>query len=229
MTNAYGMTFIAFFPGDFVRGSPDHEKHRHANERQHTVKLTKGFYLQTTPVTQSQWSAIMETTPSYFGSDNGNRPVEHVSWLDCQQFIQQLNLKEPRDGYRLPTEAEWEYACRSGTHTRFYFGEKDSLLADHAWYYENSNLKTQSVAQKAPNPSGLYDLYGNVWEWCEDWYGDYPDKPATDPSGPPEGIYKVVRGGAWYFYADTCRSAARNYYLPSRSEFFIGFRLVRNL
>ena len=149
-----------------MMGSPSSEPKREKDEKQHRVTLTKGFYMGATEVTQSQWKAIMGNNPSYFKGDN--RPVEKVSWDDCQEFIRELNLQEGGNKYRLPTEAEWEYTCRAGTTTRFCFGDSESRLGDYAWYSSNSSSKTHPVSRKKPNVWGLYDMHGNVWEWCED-------------------------------------------------------------
>ena len=158
------MVYIS--PGTFMMGSPSSEPKRDSDEQQHKVTLTKGVYIGVTEITQSQWKAIMGNNPSYFKGDN--LPVEQVSWNDCQEFIRKLNLQEGGNKYRLPTEAEWEYTCRAGTTTRFCFGDSESRLGDYAWYSSNSSSKTHPVSRKKPNVWGLYDMHGNVWEWCED-------------------------------------------------------------
>jgi formylglycine-generating enzyme required for sulfatase activity len=184
----------------------------------------------------------MGNKPSRFSGDN--KPVENVSWFDCVEFCNKLSEKEGlepvyningknvtwdknKNGYRLPTEAEWEYACRAGTTTRFNTGDSDSDLEKAGWFDDNSNIQTCPVAQKAPNNWGLYDMHGNVWEWCWDCYGDYSSGSVTDPYGPSSGSNRVIRGGHWRNIARYCRSADRNYYGPNGSYYGIGFRFVR--
>jgi len=225
VTNDLGMAFVWIEPGTFMMGSPSSESGRDSDETQHRVTLTKGFYMQTTEVTQGQWKAIMGRNPSKFSSCGDNCPVEQVSWNDVQDFIRKLNQRTGQT-YRLPTEAEWEYACRAGSSTRFCFGDSDSELGNYAWYYDNAGSKTHPVAQKRPNAWGLYDMHGNVWEWCSDWYGDYPSGSVTDPEGPSSGSIRVFRGGGWNGFARFCRSAIRYRYEPGVRSFILGFRLV---
>ena len=175
------------------------------------------------------------------GEDN---PVTCVSWNDAVRFCNWLSEKEGRkpsykikgesvtwdrnaDGYRLPTEAEWEYACRAGTTTRFFAGDSEGALGGVGWYFDNSGFKTHPVGKKAPNAWDLYDMHGNVWEWCWDWHGDYPSTAVTDPAGPVRGSYRVFRGGSWNYYARFCRSADRNYARPADRRSFVGLRLLR--
>jgi formylglycine-generating enzyme required for sulfatase activity len=193
-TNSIGMKFVLIPAGEFTMGSPENEQGRDSNEPQHKVKITKPFYMQTTEVTQAQWKAVMGNNPSYFKGND--LPVETVSWDDAQEFIKKLSAKEGVK-YRLPTEAEWEYACRAGSTTKFYFGEDESKLDEYAWYHNNSDGKTHPVGQKKPNAWGLYDMHGNVWEWCQDWYGAdyYKNSPAEDPQGPASAESRVLRGG----------------------------------
>lgn len=174
-------------------------------------------------VTQEQWAAVMGSNPSYFAS-NPNNPVEMVSWDDCQQFITRLN-KMGLGTFRLPTEAEWEYACRAGSMTEYYWG--DHLIEKYAWYWDNSSYMTHSVGWKEPNAWGLYDMSGNVWEWCSDWYGDYTSQSQMDPKGPASGSFRVFRGGSWHNGPQSCRSANRSYVTPTYTRSFLGFRLVR--
>jgi formylglycine-generating enzyme required for sulfatase activity len=172
---------------------------------QHEVTISKPFYVGVTEVTQAQYEAVMGTNPSHFkGATN---PVETVSWNDATEFCKKLSEKT-RQAVRLPTEAEWEYACRAGTTSRFSFGDEDSALGDYAWHDDNSDRTTHPVGQKRPNAWGLYDMHGNVEEWCADWYGDYPKGAVTDPQGPASGTNRVLRGGAWFFWPG-CRSADR--------------------
>jgi len=223
--NSLGMEFVYIPPGTFMMGSPSNEKDRDKDERQHRVRLTRGFYMQTTEVTQRQWKAVMGSNPSRFKGDD--LPVERVSWNDAQKFIRNLNRREGGDKYRLPTEAEWEYACRAGTTTRFYFGDSESRLGEYAWYRNNSGGRTHQVAEKKPNAWGLYDMHGNVWEWCRDWYGDYPSGSVTDPKGPSGGSDRVIRGGSWNNKPRHVRSAYRGRNVPGSRNPYLGFRLLR--
>jgi formylglycine-generating enzyme required for sulfatase activity len=215
----YDMEFAYIPAGVFPMGGNDLE-HRHS------VVLSRGFYMQITPVTQAQWRAVMNTNPSHF-KDNLNRPVETVSWGDAQVFIKKLNEREGRKAFALPTEAQWEYACRAGTGTRYYTGDTEADLDRAGWYDGNSDRQTQPVGQKASNDFGLHDMHGNVWEWCADWFGDYPQSAAIDPSGPPSGWYHVLRGGAFLNTAEACRSAHRSRCDPDDRSPYFGFRLVR--
>jgi formylglycine-generating enzyme required for sulfatase activity len=222
-------------PGSFLMGSPSNETGRFANEVQHTVALTKGFWIGKYEVTQGQWERMMGNNPSYF--KGARNPVERVSWNDCQDFISILNtLTEgqvsrscftedtPRAGlFRLPMEGEWEYACRAGT-TGMYAGALDEM----GWYNQNSGSTTHPVGQKSANSWGLYDMHGNVLEWCQDWYGDYPTGIVTDPTGPCSGSFRVYRGGSWILYARDCRSADRFRIVPGYRSSCLGLRLVRN-
>jgi formylglycine-generating enzyme required for sulfatase activity len=173
----------------------------------------------------------MGSNPSRFKGED--LPVENVSWNDCLEFCRKLTERQRAAGrlpagvaYRLPTEAEWEYACRAGTTTRYYTGDSESDLARAGWYDGNSGDRTHPVGQKVANAFGLYDMHGNVWEWCQDWYGPYGTANATDPRGPQRGPGRVVRGGGWYYYARKCRSAYRNFCNPDNAYDFYGFRLV---
>jgi len=192
------------------------------------VTLSKPFYMQTTEVTQEQWVKIMGNNPSLFRECGNSCPVENVSWVDVQEFIRRLNQQEQTNKYRLPTEAEWEYACRAGSATKYSAGDSDELLGDYAWYEKNSGRRTHPVAQKKPNAWGLYDTHGNVWEWCQDWQDDYPARAVTDPKGPLSGQHKVMRGGAWLDSAPLLQCAFRgqDYHVIRSND--IGFRLVRN-
>jgi len=226
-TNSLGMKFVLMPAGTFMMGSPSDEDGRDDDERRHRVTISQPFYMQTTEVTQGQWRAVMGNDPSHFNSCGDNCPVEQVSWDDVQAFIRRLNNREGAGRYRLPTEAQWEYACRAGSTTRFCFGDDESRLGDYAWYDRNSGRRTHSVAQKKPNAWGLYDMHGNVWEWCADWYDAYPSGHVTDPTGPSSGSDRVYRGGSWLGYARLCRSAIRVNYTPGDRNDFLGFRLTR--
>ena len=213
--------------GTFMMGSPSTEKDREDNEGpQHEVTITNPFYLGKYEVTQAQWVAVTGMNPSGF-SGNPNHPVESVSWGVCQEFIEELNSLG-LGTFRLPTEAEWEYACRAGTSTRFYWGNDlfYTKIEDYAWYSGNSGSQTHEVGLKLPNDFGLYDMSGNVWEWCQDWYGAYSPADQVDPIGQQSGSYRVLRGGCWYYLAWRCRSALRLRYTPSGTYFVIGFRVV---
>jgi len=225
-TNSIGMNFAYIRPGSFMMGSPAGESGRSSDEKRHRVTLTKGLYMQTTEVTQGQWRAVMGSNPSHFSNCGDNCPVEKVSWNDVQEFIVKLNRNEGGNSYRLPTEAEWEYAARAGSTSRFCYGDSDGRLAEHAWYGSNSEDKTQAVAQKKPNAWGLYDMHGNVWEWCQDWYSDYPSGSVTDPTGPSSGSFRVNRGGSWGNRAWSCRSALRGRLWPGYRYIILGFRLA---
>jgi formylglycine-generating enzyme required for sulfatase activity len=197
-----------------------------AKDVERLVTISRPFYLGKYEVTQEQWVAVMGegSNPSHFkGRAN---PVENVSWYDAQKFIQKLNEKEGGKKYRLPTEAEWEHAARAGTKTEYFFGDKPDALGEYAWFYGNSQRTTHPVGQKKPNPWGLYDIYGNVLEWVQDWYGEYPKEAVTDPSGPSGGSYRVYRGGCRVNSAEYCRSATRNGITPDGRNYFLGFRLA---
>jgi formylglycine-generating enzyme required for sulfatase activity len=213
------MSFVYIPPGKFMMGDeysgPIHE-----------VTLTTGFLMQTTPVTHKQWESVMGNNPARFKSCGNDCPVENVSWDDAQSFIQKLNEME-KENYDLPTEAQWEYACRAGSTTRYCYGDQESLLDNYAWYRKNSQESTHPVAQLKPNDWGLYDMDGNVWEWCRDLKGDYPNLSVIDPVGPDNGTIRVLRGGSWYNDADYCRSANSNRRNPVNRNRYYGFRLVR--
>ena len=192
--------------------------------RQQQVTLTKDFYMARYPVTQALWQAIMGNNPSHFKGEN--HPVEQVSWEDAQEFITKLNERTGENRYRLPTEAEWEYACRSGSSGAYCFGNAKSLLGGYAWYNNNSEQKTHPVGEKKPNAWGLYDMHGNVWEWCQDWYGAYSLGSVTDHVRLSSGTSRVLRGGCWNYDAWRCQSAARGSLNPGLRYYGVGLRLV---
>ncbi len=229
-TNSIGMDFIQIETGCFDMGrGPNFEGGFNDERPRHMVCITKPFYLGKTEVTQSQWIAVMGSNPSGFqGLDN---PVEKVSWDDVQNFIRLLNQKEGSNKYRLPTEAEWEYAARAGSSSTFHFGDDKELLGQYAWFDGNSGKRTHPVAQKRPNQWGLYDMHGNVWEWVQDWYDEnyYRTSPASNPKGPESGQNRVYRGGGWFHYAGFLRSANRGNSFPDFRRYYLGFRLVREL
>ena len=230
------MKLVPIPAGTFLMGSPEDEKEHNRFELQHEVTLTKDFYLGMTQVTQAQYKEVMGKNPSKFrgnrvaGRDSSEFPVETVSWEDAIEFCRRLSEfpNEKRAGrvYRLPTEAEWEYACRAGTDTAYSFGDSSEGLSQHAWLFENSEHRSHPVALKRPNAWGLYDMHGNVYEWCNDWYGNYPESAVTDPVGPAENWYRVFRGGSWFLSARGCRSAFRNFSVRSCRNFILGFRLA---
>lgn len=208
-------------PGEFFMGSPENEEGRADTESpRHKVTITRGFWMGRYPVTQEQWAAVMDVNAS-----NGKLPVEQVSWNDCQEFIRRLN-DQGEGTYRLPTEAQWEYACRAGTTTAWFFGKNPEQLDEYAWHDGNSDGKMHPAGEKQSNNWGLYDMYGNVWEWCRDWSGDYTAEAQTDPTGPETGECRVLRGGNWYSNKNNCRSATRSNNTPGSRIFGGGFRIT---
>lgn len=212
------MEFVWIEPGTFEMGnragSPDEKP-------AHQVSLTKGFFIQSTEVTQNQWQMVMESNPSLFKGDT--LPVEQVSWHDVEKFIQRLNSRTDHV-FRLPTEAEWEFVAKTGGHVEF-----SQSLDEIAWYKDNSSESTHAVGTKKPNLLGVFDMQGNVWEWCEDYFGDYKSSRENDPIGPNSGLYKVVRGGSWESVAWGCRPTVRGSTTPYSVSSGIGFRLVKEL
>ena len=207
--------------GTFIMGSPESEG-RSRHEKQYEVTLTKPFYLGIYTVTQEQWFEIMGKNPS--STQGAKLPVTEVSWEDCQKFIKKLNEKTS-GGYRLPTEAEWEYACRAGTTAAYSFGAK---ITPQDANYDDSNIgKPVAVGRYNPNAFGLYDMHGNVREWCEDWYADYPAGAVTDPEGPATGKWRVLRGGSFNCNESYARSSNRRYNTPPLRSNLVGFRLAR--
>ncbi len=195
------------------------------DEVYHEVALTKGYYLQTTQVTQGQWESVMGSNPSRFQVLGLECPVENVSWNDAMVFIQKLNELGEGD-YRLPMESEWEYACRAGSNTSYCFNADVEELDQYAWHPKNSGSMTHPVGRLKPNAWGLHDMHGNVWEWCQDRYGQYPGGFVMDPTGPDTGVDRVIRGGSWGAHAMSCRSACRDGYSPVASDHAVGFRVL---
>ena len=231
ITNSIGMTFVLMPAGEFDMGSPLNEEGRNDDEGPiHHVKFSKAFYMSETEVTQNEWGQFM-----YLGDLTDipgwpSLPVSKGSWNDVQEFIKMLNEKEKTQKYRLPSEAEWEYAARAGTTTRYSFGDDESKLGVHAWYIENSDEKAHNVAAKKPNPWGLYDMHGNVYEMVQDIYQtDYSGAPADGSSWEKNGSNRVVRGGSWSGNSFLCRSALRKKIPPDTPYTNVGFRLVRDL
>lgn len=238
-----GSGFVRIPAGEFLMGSKNG-----ADDEQpvHRVRISRSFELGKFEVTQAQWEAVMQrkpgahahpgkeqaapdestprANPSHF--KGATLPVENVSWEDVQQFLQTLNALDSQHQYRLPTEAEWEYACRAGS-----AGDQTGSLDALAWYKANSAAQTRPVGQKQPNAWGLYDMQGNVWEWVQDWYAPdyYKRSPATDPPGAAPAAYRVYRGGSWYGSAGDCRAALRGFDLPGHHYYSLGLRLVRTV
>jgi len=239
ITNSIGMKLVLIPKGTFTMGEPIQGGTFKMGQEQleHEVTISKDYYLGVYEVTQAQYEKVMGENPSYFqgdkaaerhpqtgrivkDGDGSNHPVERVSWYDAVKFCQRLSElpEEKKAGrvYRLPTEAEWEYACRAGSKTYYSFGDNPESLGDYAWFGENSNGQTHPVGKKKPNAWGLYDMHGNVWEWCSDRYsGRYPTGAVTDPVGPKEGSARVNRGGSWGGGAALCRSAHRHCSSPA--------------
>ncbi|MHB8520380.1 MAG: formylglycine-generating enzyme family protein [Limisphaerales bacterium] len=233
------MVFIP--PGTFRMGSPTNEVDRNDDEGPQTaVTISRGFWMGKYLVTQGEYAAVMGSNPSRFNTNNGfsedlSRPVETVTWLDATNYCGVLTQRERAAGriatnsvYRLPTEAEWEYACRAWTSTRFSYGDDPGYtnFTNYAWYDDNSGGTTHPVGQKLPNPWGLYDMHGDVFEWCQDYYDAYPGGIALDPQGPATGSHRVIRGGSWLHSVWFCRSASRSDFIPDSGYFSNGFRVV---
>jgi len=220
----YRMRWIA--PGQFLMGSPAGEEGRFEDEGpRHEVTISRGFWLGETPVTQALWEAVMGSNPSDFKGPE--RPVEMVSWDDSQQLCAQLEALVPGIALRLPSEAEWEYACRAGTTGPTYAGAGKQALDRIAWWSGNSEGQTHPVREKQPNAWGLHGMLGNVWEWCSDRHGPYSSESAADPSGPVQGVPRVFRGGGWFCDAGFVRAAYRGAYHPVYRLDDLGFRLAR--
>ena len=220
--NGVSFTMIKVEAGTFMMGSEDGYPRE---SPVHEVTLTNDFYIGETEVTQELWTAVMGSNPSYF-TDSNQLPVECVSWYDCQEFITKLNELTGKN-FRLPTEAEWEFAARGGNISQGYIYSGSNNAGDVAWYYSNSGSKTHEVAMKAPNELGIYDMSGNVWEWCQDWgYDDYSSEAQTNPTGPASGTNRVDRGGCWSYTDDFCRVAYRDMHGPLSANSHLGFRLA---
>ena len=210
--------------GTFTMGATAEQGSDAESDEKPTHQVTLSDYMiGETEVTQELWKAVMGSNPSNFSGTN--LPVEGVSWDDCQTFIKKLNQLTGKN-FRLPTEAEWEYAARGGQKSKGYKYAGSNALSDVAWYWDNSSSKTHPVKQKQANELGLYDMSGNVWEWCQDWYGNYGSAAQTNPTGPSSGSYRVIRGGSWSDSASSCRVAYRNIYSPGIRISYLGFRVV---
>jgi formylglycine-generating enzyme required for sulfatase activity len=252
VVNSIGMKFALIPAGAFLMGSPPEEKQRSKDEEQHEVEITRPYYLGIFPVTQAQWQAVRGANPSSFcatgagkdavtGMSTEDFPVEQVSWEDAAEFLNGLAaLKPEREagrGYRLPSEAEWEHACRGGASEYQVFHYGNSLSSAQANFNGNYPYgaakspyleRTSKVGSYEPNGFGLYDMHGNVWEWCADWYGNdyYKNSPRRDPAGPAGGSSRVLRGGSWDCFGQRCRSAWRNGSEPASRYEYLGFRVV---
>jgi formylglycine-generating enzyme required for sulfatase activity len=243
ISTTVGMKLVLVPAGEFLMGSPDSDKAASADEKPpHRVRITRPFYLGMYEVTQGQYRAVTGENPSGFkGSDD--LPVESISWNDAIAFCNTLSLREGLtpyyhagagtvsggEGYRLPTEAEWEYACRAGSTTRYSFGDNAARLGEYGWFDRNSGSQTQPVGQKGPNAFGLHDMHGNVWEWCWDPYDENYNgqSPGADPPGPSQAAFRVIRGGSWINNAPHVRSAFRHSGAPGYRDIDVGFRLAR--
>ncbi|MCA9128177.1 MAG: SUMF1/EgtB/PvdO family nonheme iron enzyme [Planctomycetales bacterium] len=235
-TNSIGMKLVLIKAGTFMMGSSDSDQDAYNFEKpQHRVTLSQDYYLGTTEATQGQWESVMGTTPwrgKEYVKEGSNYAATYVSWEDAIEFCKKLSSLEGKS-YRLPTEAEWEYACRGDTTTAYSFGADASSLSNYGWwggFYGDGNAKSEQyahqVGQKRANPLGLYDMHGNVSEWCSDWYGEYSSGSVTDPRGPSSGSDRVIRGGSWSYYARDCRSALRNSNAPDFRFDGLGFRVA---
>jgi formylglycine-generating enzyme required for sulfatase activity len=234
-----GLALVWIPPGEFTMGSPKDEKQRGDDENQVEVTITKGFWLGQQEVTQAEWKRVMQTTP-WIGKERvkqgDNYPAMNLSWVDAMKFCEKLTEEELSAGrlpsgwhYTLPTEAQWEFACRAGTRSRFSFGDNEGDLPEYAWFYKNTyeadGKYAQLVSQKKPNPWGLYDMHGNGSEWCRDWYAKKLAGGA-DPQGPSTGSYRVYRGGNCFNSAEGCRSAHRSTYRPVLRFGSLGIRVA---
>jgi formylglycine-generating enzyme required for sulfatase activity len=230
-----GMVFVRIPAGSFLMGSPTDEPEREAIEKLHRVRISRDFYLGRYEVTQAEWQLMMGENPSHFRACGPRCPVERVNYFQALEFIDRLNRLHPDESFRLPTEAEWEYACRAGTTTPYYTGRQ--LTTDQANYDGNfpspgaspgiNHARTLPVGSFAPNAWGLYDMHGNVWEWCADWHCPYPTRAVSDPIGHCQTDFRVIRGGSWCFNAQSARSALRYTHRPQDFGYSVGFRLVR--
>ncbi len=227
-TNTIGMEFVLVPAGSFVMGENAPLSEGKGDEHPpHDVNITRPFYMGRHEVTQKQWQQVMGTNPSRHKGENN--PVDSVSWNDAQEFIKRLNQKEGTTLYRLPTEAEWEYAARGGAKTRYFFGDNPEALTDYAWVTANAGGTTHPVGTKKPNQYGIYDTSGNVREWVQDWYGEdyYSKSPGTDPAGPQAGYGRAYRGGSKDGAEFPTRSSYRWRETPDTRAQNLGFRLAR--
>jgi formylglycine-generating enzyme required for sulfatase activity len=226
LTKGVDLELVLILFGEFTMGSPPSEEGYVDNEGpQHRVTISNPFYMGKYEVTQGQWKTVMGDNPSFFKDCGDNCSVEQVSWEHAQDFCHRLSNRTGRE-VRLPTEAEWEYACRAGTTTAYSFGSDKGMLRAYAWFDDNSSNHTHAVGQKQSNAWGLYDMHGNVWEWCSDWHGPYSSSSQRDPAGVSSGFGRVLRGGSWVNYPCACRSAHRYGDIPDGRDFINGLRVV---
>jgi len=228
---ATGMAFVKLEAGGFVMGSPPDEIGREAQELQRAVRLSRSYWLGVFEVTQHEWQAVMGDNPSHFRRNDARLPVENVTWFDVQTFLERLTQRSPGNRFRLPTEAEWEYACRAGTDSAYGVGSTlnraQANVAESVGHTAAGDGQTTAVGSFAPNAWGLHDMHGNVWEWTEDDYCQYTVGPSVDPIPRCGAPLKVIRGGSWYFAADSARCALRYTHRPLDRGFSLGFRVVR--
>ena len=233
--NSNGMKLVLIPKGTFMMGSPESEEGHEEDEVRHEVTISQDYYLGVYEVTQAQYEKVMGGNPSYYqgakvDNQNAELPVDSVSWDEAVEFCKKLSElpEEKKAGrvYRLPTEAEWEYACRATSETVYSFDDERGLLPEYGWFDRNGSDRTHTVGLLEPNRWGLYDMHGNVWEWCSDWYGEYPAGAVIDPSGPKESGGRVNRGGSWNNTAESCRSANRFRDGPSDRYRLLGFRVA---
>ena len=231
ITNSLGTKLVLIHAGSFSMGSPEGETGRQGDEPLHEETFGKSFYLGVYETTQDEFEKVMGNNPSRFRGPKN--PVEHLSWevavLYCDKLSQLPEEKAAGRAYRLPTESEWEYACRAISTTSYCSGETEDELATYAWFSENSGMRTHPVGEKAANRWGLYDMHGNVWEWCQDVYKRLPSDEASDPQGKMAGTSRVFRGGGWIHDVIYCRSALRMRKYPSYHHDYIGFRVAMSL
>jgi formylglycine-generating enzyme required for sulfatase activity len=244
ITNEIGMKLVLIPAGEFLMGSKRGLLNRirgvgRDESPPHRVRITKPFYLGVTPVTQAEYQQVMGTNPSYFSAHGGEKekvagmdtsrfPVENVSWEEAVEFCRRLSQQEGKQ-YGLPTEAEWEYACRAGSRMRYCFGDDKRELGEYAWFDANSRAMVQPVGQKKPNAWGLYDMHGHICEWCADRYDEryYANSPTDDPTGPTTGSHRALRGSCWFDSASECHSANRSLRSPEDRHSYLGFRVAR--
>ncbi|MBD3265607.1 SUMF1/EgtB/PvdO family nonheme iron enzyme [bacterium] len=225
--NSVPLVMVKIPAGSFLMGSPPSEKYREYNEGpQHKVIISQDFYIGKYEVTQAQWKTLMEENPSVFTGDE--LPVNKVSWLECMEFILKLRQLKDEEGFRLPTEAEHEYVCRAGTTGTTFFGDTPAMdtIMNYVWFRRNSDYEVHPVGTLKPNPWGLYDIMGNVWEWCSDWYYFYEEGEQIDPQGPKFGRDKVIRGPSWMGRKEWVRCADRGKFPPDEAYHTGGFRIV---
>ena len=236
LTNSIGMELVLIPAGQFTMGATPEQVGADADETPREVKITQAFHLGVHEVTQEQYERVMGHNPGYFreqviqSESSARNPVENVTWEDAVEFCRRLSElpeeKRAGRGYRLPTEAEWEYACRAGSTSAYSYGDSTEPLADHGWFAGNAEDRSQPVGTRKPNAWGLYDMHGNVWEWCADWYAPYNAADVDSPRGPDQGTLRVLRGGGWYDEATECRAADRRWSDPTVGSDCDGFRVV---